>query len=59
MSDLPAVAAAKIAGERQGRDNGTGARRQIVVYEANHDLSEVTREIVEATVPDVPGRSED
>jgi glutamate---cysteine ligase / carboxylate-amine ligase len=39
-------------------DNGTGARRQIVVYEANHDLSEVTREIVEATVPDVPGRSD-
>jgi len=37
-------------------DNGTGARRQIVVYEANHDLGEVTREIVEATVPDVPGR---
>jgi glutamate---cysteine ligase / carboxylate-amine ligase len=37
-------------------DHGTGARRQIVVYEANHDLSEVTREIVDATVPDVPGR---
>jgi hypothetical protein len=27
-----------------------------VVYEANHDLGEVTREIVEATVPDAPGR---
>ena len=40
-------------------DNGTGARRQIVVYEANHDLGEVTREIVEATVPDAAGRPRD
>ncbi len=39
-------------------DNGTGARRQIVVYEANHDLGEVTREIVEATVPEAAGRSD-
>jgi len=32
-------------------DNGNGATRQIVVYEANHDLNEVVGEIVEATVP--------
>ncbi|MDQ3630182.1 MAG: carboxylate-amine ligase [Actinomycetota bacterium] len=32
-------------------DRGTGAHRQIVVYEANHDLREVMREIVEATAP--------
>ncbi len=30
---------------------GNGATRQIVVYEANHDLREVMSEIVEATVP--------
>jgi len=28
---------------------GNGATRQIVVYEANQDLGEVMREIVEAT----------
>jgi carboxylate-amine ligase len=39
-------------------DHGTGARRQIVVYEANHDLLEVTREIIEATVPERAGRPE-
>jgi glutamate---cysteine ligase / carboxylate-amine ligase len=31
---------------------GTGAQRQLVVYEANHDLREVMAEIVAATVPD-------
>ena len=30
-------------------ERGNGAARQVVVYEANHDLSEVVREIVEAT----------
>jgi len=30
-------------------ERGNGAARQVVVYEANHDLREVTREIVEAT----------
>jgi carboxylate-amine ligase len=30
-------------------DRGNGAARQVVVYEANHDLREVVREIVEAT----------
>jgi len=33
-------------------DNGNGASRQSVVYEANHDLHEVVKEIVEATVPE-------
>jgi carboxylate-amine ligase len=31
--------------------HGNGAHRQRVVYEANHDLREVVREIQEATVP--------
>jgi glutamate---cysteine ligase / carboxylate-amine ligase len=30
-------------------DRGNGAARQIVVYEANHDLREVMAEIVSAT----------
>jgi carboxylate-amine ligase len=34
---------------------GNGAARQIVVYEANHDLREVTREIVAATLVPPPG----
>ena len=33
-------------------DRGNGASRQLVVYEANHDLREVVREILEATVPE-------
>jgi carboxylate-amine ligase len=33
-------------------DNGNGAERQVVVYEANHDLREVVREILDATVPE-------
>ena len=35
--------------------HGNGAQRQMVVYEANHDLREVVAEIVTATVPDGPG----
>ncbi len=38
-------------------DNGNGGSRQLVVYEANHDLREVVGEILAATVPepvDVP-----
>jgi carboxylate-amine ligase len=38
-------------------DHGNGASRQIVVYEANHDLREVVSEILEASVPhavDIP-----
>ncbi len=41
-------------------DNGNGGSRQLVVYEANHDLREVVGEIIEATVPeqlDVPRSS--
>ena len=30
-------------------DRGNGAARQVVVYEANHDLREVVAEIVTAT----------
>jgi glutamate---cysteine ligase / carboxylate-amine ligase len=33
-------------------ENGNGASRQAVVYAANHDLREVVREIVDATVPE-------
>jgi carboxylate-amine ligase len=33
-------------------DNGNGATRQVVVYEANHDLREVVGEILEKTVPE-------
>jgi carboxylate-amine ligase len=33
-------------------ENGNGAGRQAVVYEANHDLREVVAEIVAATVPE-------
>ena len=32
-------------------ENGTGSARQTIVYEANHDLKEVAREIVDASVP--------
>jgi carboxylate-amine ligase len=33
-------------------ENGNGASRQIVVYDANHDLREVVQEVVDATVPE-------
>jgi glutamate---cysteine ligase / carboxylate-amine ligase len=33
-------------------ENGNGASRQTVVYEANHDLREVVREVIDATVPE-------
>ena len=36
-------------------ENGNGASRQVVVYEANHDLREVVREILDATVPKPAG----
>jgi carboxylate-amine ligase len=35
-------------------ENGNGGARQLVVFEANHDLREVVGEIVAATVPPVP-----
>src|ERR671917_2528149 len=33
-------------------ENGTGSARQIVVFDANHELQEVVREIVDASVPE-------
>jgi len=44
--DLGSVA--ELAGIDDLLDNGNGAARQVVVYEANYDLREVVREIVEA-----------
>jgi carboxylate-amine ligase len=40
---------ADLAGITDLIDKGSGAERQVVVYEANHDLREVMAEIVEAT----------
>jgi glutamate---cysteine ligase / carboxylate-amine ligase len=44
--------AAELDGLEDILENGTGAARQAIVYEANHDLKEVAREIVDATVPE-------
>ncbi len=33
-------------------ENGTGSARQTVVFDTNHDLQEVVREIVDASVPE-------
>ena len=33
-------------------ENGNGASRQLVVYEANHDLREVVRDVIDATLPE-------
>jgi carboxylate-amine ligase len=41
----------ELAGLEDLLDHGNGASRQLVVYEANHDLREVVAEIIEATVP--------
>jgi carboxylate-amine ligase len=41
--------AADLAGIEDLLEKGSGAERQVVVYEANHDLREVMAEIVEAT----------
>jgi carboxylate-amine ligase len=38
-----------LEGIRDLLDRGNGASRQIVVYEANHDLNEVMAEIIAAT----------
>ncbi len=42
----------ELAGIEDLLDNGTGGERQVIVYEANHDLREVVAEIVEKTVPE-------
>jgi carboxylate-amine ligase len=39
----------ELEGVRDLLDRGNGAARQLVVYEANHDLREVMAEIVEAS----------
>jgi carboxylate-amine ligase len=44
-------AADALDGIRDLLERGTGAARQIVVYEANHDLHEVVAEIIDATAP--------
>jgi carboxylate-amine ligase len=43
---------AELEGVADLLDHGTGADRQRMVYEANHDLREVTAEIVAATAPE-------
>ena len=45
-------AADDLAGIDDLLENGNGAHRQAIVYEANHDLEEVVREIAQASVPD-------
>jgi glutamate---cysteine ligase / carboxylate-amine ligase len=44
--------AAEFDGLEDILEKGNGASRQVVVYEANHDLREVVREILDATVPE-------
>jgi carboxylate-amine ligase len=44
--------AAEFDGLEDILENGTGSARQALIYEANHDLREVVREIVDATVPE-------
>jgi glutamate---cysteine ligase / carboxylate-amine ligase len=44
--------AAELEGIDDLLEHGNGAQRQMVVYEANHDLREVMAEIVAATAPD-------
>ncbi|HEV2723465.1 MAG TPA: carboxylate-amine ligase [Thermoleophilaceae bacterium] len=43
--------AAELAGIEDLLERGNGGARQLVVYEANHDLREVVGEIVDKTVP--------
>jgi carboxylate-amine ligase len=43
--------AAELEGVLDLLERGNGAQRQRVVYEANRDLQEVLREIVDATAP--------
>ena len=42
---------AELDGVEDLLERGNGAQRQVVVYEANHDLREVVAEIVAATAP--------
>jgi carboxylate-amine ligase len=43
--------AAELAGVEDLLEGGNGAARQVIVYEANHDLREVVGEIVDKTLP--------
>ena len=45
--------AGELAGIEDLLENGNGGARQLVVFEANHDLREVVGEIVDKTVPSV------
>ncbi len=45
---------AELEGIRDLLRRGTGSRRQLLVYEANHDFVEVMREIVQATHDGLP-----
>jgi glutamate---cysteine ligase / carboxylate-amine ligase len=44
--------AAELDGLDDILDNGTGATRQLKVYDTNHDLREVVSEVVDATAPE-------
>ena len=48
-------AASELAGIDDLLENGNGGSRQLVVYEANHDLREVVGEILDKTVPATTG----
>jgi glutamate---cysteine ligase / carboxylate-amine ligase len=43
--------AAELEGVLDLLERGNGARRQQLVYEANHDFAEVMREVVDAVAP--------
>ena len=45
--------AGELAGVEDLLENGNGGSRQLVVFEANHDLREVVGEIIDKTVPSV------
>ena len=49
LTGQPAVIADALEGIEDLLANGTGSQRQLKVYEANHDLREVMKEIVAAT----------
>jgi carboxylate-amine ligase len=49
--------AAELAGVEDILERGTGGSRQVLVYQANHDLREVMSEIVAKTVPEEVGEA--
>jgi glutamate---cysteine ligase / carboxylate-amine ligase len=50
---------AELDGVRELIENGTGAERQRLVYDANQDFRDVLREIVDSTAPEVDGKPAD